>query len=195
MKVEIAVTIVLVTLGSLAMMSSYMGWRSYLRAKQEELDSQEVEETVAKEGSTESIENLLHIDTLAITWLIGLIMKKQKDPNPKQEALRNFIDKINYQDKDDSLTDKAFEEMIEVMDLGTLTPNVDFDRDRQDTNRLLAQLLIEAVEKNPSQRFGQILRNEGFVLDTGGFAWVNEFNAEPQIVLERVMKRKEDLNG
>lgn len=69
---------------------------------------------------------------------------------------------------------------------------------RQNSNRQLVQTLAALVEANPTQRFGQILRNYGFIRDQvmatrAGSAheehlWENEFNTESDNILERVLE-------
>ena len=63
---------------------------------------------------------------------------------------------------------------------------------RQDNNKWILGLLLDYAEKNPDQRFGQILANSGAVLgscEQGIIAWANEFYVEPHIVLERMNKK------
>lgn len=43
----------------------------------------------------------------------------------------------------------------------------DFDRERQFTNLTILKILADYAAKNPSQRFGQILRNTGVLVDVG----------------------------
>lgn len=69
-----------------------------------------------------------------------------------------------------------------------------FDQSRLEANRELVALLAELVEKRPTERFGQILRNCGFVREIrpinpeAGIPWQNEFYSEPQKILERVKR-------
>lgn len=61
--------------------------------------------------------------------------------------------------------------------------------DRQTANLKLVEVLTKLIEKNPDQRFGQLLRNYGFILETDVLShvlWVNEFNLEPDVLLTRV---------
>ena len=73
--------------------------------------------------------------------------------------------------------------------------------ERQDANRELVRLLSEWVEKYPDMRFGQILRNAGFVYEDALsdydhydgeyhslFVWRDEFTLEPTELLKRVRK-------
>lgn len=58
-------------------------------------------------------------------------------------------------------------------------------------NRELVKLLSELVENNPSERFHQILRNNGFItehIDEHNMPvyWENEFYLESENVLNRV---------
>lgn len=67
----------------------------------------------------------------------------------------------------------------------------DHDQKRLEANRVLVRLLAEAVEASPSQRFGQILRNRGFVNQIdgkshSGYIWADEFEVEPWDLLTRV---------
>jgi len=62
---------------------------------------------------------------------------------------------------------------------------------RLEENRELIKLLSELVEKNPSERFHQILRNNGFITeyrdDTNmPVYWENEFYLESENLLNRV---------
>ena len=77
-----------------------------------------------------------------------------------------------------------------------------FDKERQEANRELVKLLAELVEKHPTQRFSQILRNYGFikqsawdVLQNDVQSWMNEFYAEPQQVLDRVRKCLDEIRN
>lgn len=71
----------------------------------------------------------------------------------------------------------------------------EFDQKRQEANHELIEILTAQVKARPSERFGQILRNCGFIKEnmkfheTGNFypdGWSNEFNTEPQEILKRV---------
>ena len=58
--------------------------------------------------------------------------------------------------------------------------------------RVGGERLAELVEEHPTQRFGQILRNFGFVDQTdslGYISWRDEFSREPWDVLARVQDR------
>lgn len=60
---------------------------------------------------------------------------------------------------------------------------------RQEANRELLELLQVQVEKYPSERFSQILRNAGFVEQreiADQVVWADDFNLEPWRVLKRV---------
>lgn len=63
---------------------------------------------------------------------------------------------------------------------------------RQKSNEELVEILKTLVKTNPDQRFHQILRNYGFIVDepssSGSPTWINEFYSEPDKVLERVKK-------
>ncbi len=64
---------------------------------------------------------------------------------------------------------------------------------RQEANQELLKVLEKLVKENPDQRFHQILRNYGFIVDEpskdGPPVWINEFYSEPDKVLERVKKK------
>lgn len=71
---------------------------------------------------------------------------------------------------------------------------------RQKANLEILAHLLEYVEENPDQRFGQILRNIGVVVDVGvrdsskperetpDYYWVRGIHEESQKVLERIGK-------
>lgn len=65
----------------------------------------------------------------------------------------------------------------------------DLTRRRFDANRALWTRLGELIEAWPDQRFGQLLRNFGFVRQASvddAVVWVDEFSLEPMDLLERV---------
>ena len=76
---------------------------------------------------------------------------------------------------------------------------VNHDQKRLEANRKLVSILAKEIEKSPSQRFGQILRNCGFVEEAGVDCWNdlkgrptywnNEFNFEPWVLLARVWEK------
>ena len=72
---------------------------------------------------------------------------------------------------------------------------------RLEANRELVKILGEIVEQGNDQRFGQILRNYGFVREIrpvkpeAGIPWQNEFYSEPQKILERVKRIKDALEN
>ena len=74
---------------------------------------------------------------------------------------------------------------------------------RLEANRQLVNILAEVVEKNPDQRFGQILRNYAYVRENrpvpaeSGFDWKNEFYLESEALLNRIYRSlyKEELEG
>ena len=72
-----------------------------------------------------------------------------------------------------------------------------YDAARLEANRELVKILAAEIEKRPSERFGQILRNCGFVLENplGGWPalWANEFSQEPWATVERVKARLKDV--
>jgi len=67
---------------------------------------------------------------------------------------------------------------------------------RQAYNEMLLERLATLVRRNPSQRFGQLLRNYGYVREERpvsaekaeqlGVQWRNEFSLESEALLERV---------
>jgi hypothetical protein len=65
-------------------------------------------------------------------------------------------------------------------------------KNRQKSNQELVAILAELVTRHPTERFHQILRNYGFIKedgidpDTHSPKWLNEFNQESEVVLERV---------
>ena len=76
------------------------------------------------------------------------------------------------------------------------------DEKRLKANRELVKILAEEIEKRPSERFGQILRNSGFVVenilqqdlqDGVMTLWANGFNQEPWETLARVAARLKDV--
>lgn len=77
----------------------------------------------------------------------------------------------------------------------------EFDRKRYEATKELVIILGTLVVKHPTQRFGQLLRNYGFIQDgvmdsTGEMHhWANEFYTEPQLVLDRVKKALKELDG
>jgi hypothetical protein len=97
--------------------------------------------------------------------------------------------------------DKAFEELVQISEKMGLYDNAEFDRQRHQANIELAALLQKLCSEEPALRFGQILEAYGFV-----FAkryrdesidlpfWTNEVYSEPQVILNRVRKRIEELN-
>ena len=65
------------------------------------------------------------------------------------------------------------------------------DSRRVIANTELVRILEARVQAHPSQRFGQILRNNNFIRDgaegkNGEHLWHNAFNDEPEVILERV---------
>jgi hypothetical protein len=69
---------------------------------------------------------------------------------------------------------------------------------RQEANIKLKDLLEYLILKYPDLRFSQILDIAGFVKpqrptkDRGRISWQNEFNMEPEELLERVERRIKD---
>jgi hypothetical protein len=70
---------------------------------------------------------------------------------------------------------------------------------RQEANIKILGILAEYVMANPDQRFGQILRNVGAIIDFPGpkdpqgardTLWMNHFNEEPVSMLERMIKEE-----
>jgi len=68
---------------------------------------------------------------------------------------------------------------------------------REEANDELVKMLGFLVAERPNQRFSQILRNYGFISETRGdssgtlSSWNNEFNAEPDYIVERVRLKME----
>lgn len=71
---------------------------------------------------------------------------------------------------------------------------------RLEANQRLLEILNRIVQNNPDLRFGQILRNYGFIKEVRPgkpelcLEWQNEFYTEPAKVLARVEQRLRDLN-
>jgi hypothetical protein len=64
-------------------------------------------------------------------------------------------------------------------------------------NLKILKRLETYIKKNPDQRFGQVLRNAGVVIDyfeQGQFTprWSNHFNEEPANMLIRMRERRAD---
>lgn len=61
---------------------------------------------------------------------------------------------------------------------------------RQAHNMKILRKIEAYIRKHPDQRFGQILRNSGAILDKydgdGPPKWINEFNTEPHVILKRM---------
>tara|TARA_Y100000034_G_scaffold136409_1_gene212692 strand:- start:4923 stop:5225 length:303 start_codon:yes stop_codon:yes gene_type:complete len=73
---------------------------------------------------------------------------------------------------------------------------LEWEDSRQDSNKKLVEILAELVEKHPEQRFSQILRNYGFISEKkteGPYTWNNEFNLEPDKLLDRVLNTKKHI--
>ena len=65
---------------------------------------------------------------------------------------------------------------------------------REEANDEVMTLLAFIIAERPSQRFGQVMRNYGFITEgsTGiyGYSqWNNEFYLEPQEVIKRVKNK------
>jgi hypothetical protein len=59
---------------------------------------------------------------------------------------------------------------------------------RQKANLALVKILKRLITESPDLRFGQILYAFKFVQSMGSGAWFDEYNAESQTILERVLK-------
>lgn len=83
----------------------------------------------------------------------------------------------------------------------------DLDKKRQITNIMILQVLTDYAAKNPSQRFGQILRNTGLVQDVlvqergmedweSGNAYISRdlLFEEPYTILKRMKETLEEQN-
>lgn len=72
-------------------------------------------------------------------------------------------------------------------------------RYRQMANKELLDILGELIEKNPQQRFGQILINYGFIDQQpaigGGMKTIDPFYEEPVDILNRVENTIERINS
>ena len=65
---------------------------------------------------------------------------------------------------------------------------------RKEANMEIVRLLVNYINDNPDQRFGQILRNVGVVVDYWNEQemkkdWMNHFNEEPQAMLDRMLEQ------
>lgn len=108
--------------------------------------------------------------------------------------------------------DKAFEELVAVsqelglydLDVNTMGyPKIEadcFDEARFKANCSILNLLAELVNKHKELRFGQILEIYGFVRDAKYTDdsvdlpfWRREIAVEPQVLVERVKKKIEEL--
>ncbi len=91
--------------------------------------------------------------------------------------------------------------MDEFLGLDVFKPNPQFDKERQLANLEILKLLLAYAAENPSQRFGQILRNTGILQDVGVKDSSREdwetpdyyidrvlVHEEPQLILERMKK-------
>jgi hypothetical protein len=72
---------------------------------------------------------------------------------------------------------------------------------RQKHNLLILWRLLRYVAANPDQRFGQVLRNTGVIVDFqrptqpglwSEVEWMNHFNEEPAKMLERMNKTQRE---
>jgi hypothetical protein len=64
---------------------------------------------------------------------------------------------------------------------------------RKEANMEIIRLLVNCINMAPDQRFGQLLRNTGVIIDRmesgdNSPKWMNHFNEEPQAMLERMKK-------
>ncbi len=72
---------------------------------------------------------------------------------------------------------------------------------RLQANQRLMDILNRLVQSEPDSRFGQILRNYGFIKEVRPgkpdlcLDWQNEFYQEPEVVLARVEQRLKDIHG
>ena len=65
---------------------------------------------------------------------------------------------------------------------------------REQNNQHLIEILQYLVIKYPDQRFGQILRNYGFIQQEG-HEWKNEFYLESDELYKRVSIKFEEIHG
>ena len=92
---------------------------------------------------------------------------------------------------------KVKERLLEEEDIyevvgRTIFTNPEFDKARKEATAELLQILGKLILDNPTQRFGQILQNYGFVSfydESDPYAWNNEFYLEPVELLKRVQEK------
>lgn len=65
---------------------------------------------------------------------------------------------------------------------------------RQDANLAILERLLEAVEAEPDQRFGQLLWNFGVLMPGGEGGIKDPYNDESVAILRRMEKRIQQLN-
>lgn len=77
--------------------------------------------------------------------------------------------------------------------------DAEFDKARIEANLELLNFLGDYIMNHPTERFGQVLRNLGIVVESnlqeGGHIWLNGFNEEPQDTLTRVKKSIADADN
>ena len=76
---------------------------------------------------------------------------------------------------------------------------------RRNANAEILGMLADYITENPDQRFGQILRNTGVVVDyqevdvadngTTLTKWTNHFNEEPDVTLKRMIETETKRKG
>lgn len=86
----------------------------------------------------------------------------------------------------------------QLQELSDLLNDPKFDKARADANFELLGILSQHLVENPQIRFGQALRNLGFVKESIGMGgdsiWRDEFSVEPTELLKRVKETKAGKN-
>ena len=90
-------------------------------------------------------------------------------------------------DEKSRIDEKVIDKMVEEVD--SMFSDDQIDKKRLITNRELSRLIAREVEKQPTARMGQILRNLGVVEDDGKGGWISGIFEEPWETLKRVKKR------
>lgn len=124
-------------------------------------------------------------------------------PKPVVAVLHRAV--LNVGKIKDRLLDE--EDIYKIVGEQVFKPDPQFDAARKAATKALVGLLAKLLEENPTQRFGQILQNYGFinvenVTINGGrgteyeeLVWTNEFYLEPVALLKRVQDRINDLKN
>jgi len=64
---------------------------------------------------------------------------------------------------------------------------------RKEANVRIVEILTNAIEMYPDQRFGQIMRNLDVIEEINESVWKDEFYLESEELLERVMDRLSEM--